>query len=287
MREKDSDIMYEGLCCCNKAAGLCLCSISSGSSGNCYLVRSATTAILVDAGISGKKVLNGISKAGTEPEEIKGLLITHEHVDHIKSVKVLTKKLPNMKVFSNAHTWEFLEDAVPVERGCIFRTGEAFSIGDIEVMTFHVSHDAAEPVGYSFRSGSSQISIVTDTGCVTDEIYNEIRYADLLVLEANHEEGLVHMCRYPYQIKRRILSKLGHLSNAAAGELLCRVMQETKRSRPLQVLLAHLSSENNTPALARMTVKNILEEHNYREGRDIEIDVLVKDAVSDVYETGE
>ncbi len=274
-------------CNCQKSGGLCLCSISSGSSGNCYLVKSEKAAILVDAGISGKRILEGIAKAGTAPEEILGLLITHEHIDHIKSVRVLTKKLPNMTVFSNAHTWEFLEDAVPSGRENIFETGKPFYIGDIEVTPFHVSHDAAEPVGYSFRMGSSQISIVTDTGYVTDEIYDEIRYADLLVLEANHEEGLVHMCRYPYQIKRRILGKLGHLSNVAAGEILCKVMEETKRKKPLQVLLAHLSQENNTPALAKMTVKNILEEHNYREGKDLEIDVIVRDEVSDIYETGE
>ncbi|MEA4921940.1 MAG: MBL fold metallo-hydrolase [Eubacteriaceae bacterium] len=258
------------------------CSFSSGSSGNSYMIRTDETVLLVDCGISGKKIFAGLDSVGLEPEDVNGILITHEHSDHVKSLRIVAKKSCEAITYSNISTWQYIAELVPEERQVTFISGDSFVVGDIEVHSFSTSHDAADSVGYSFRSNGRQISIVTDTGYVSEDIFEEIKDADLLALEANHDVDVLRMCRYPYQVKRRILSDEGHLSNEAAGECICRLVEENDKER--QILLSHLSRENNTPEMAEITIKNILEEAGIHTGGRLKMDVVVRDKVSPVYQ---
>lgn len=261
---------------------LSFCSFSSGSSGNCYLIKSQHTAILVDAGISGRKIFEGLEKTATPRDQLTALLITHEHIDHTRSIRTIMKKEKSLKAYANAMTWEQIRGQVCEEQKEIFETGDTFPIGDIAIKTFRVSHDAAEPVGFTFSSGGKQISIVTDTGCMSDEIISEIKEADILILEANHDIDMLRVGRYPWFLKQRILGEEGHLSNAAAGEIIRRLLCESSKER--HVLLAHLSRENNFPEMAYQTVKNILEEADFYIGKHLQLNTIMRDEVSLVYE---
>ena len=256
-------------------------SFSSGSSGNCYLVKSKEAAILIDAGISGRKILQSLESTRTSPAELDALLISHEHYDHVRSLKTVSRKIPQMRVFANSGTWEPIEALVDESKRAVFETGKSFWIKDVEVMPFAVSHDAAEPVGFSLRSEGKQISILTDTGCLDKNIYDEIKNADLLILEANHDVEMLKMGRYPYFVKQRILSSLGHLSNTDAANAIAKLHSEEKKER--HILLAHLSKENNFPEMAYLTIKNLLEEKNHRIGAGLRVNIISRDELSALY----
>lgn len=245
------------------------------------MIQCDETVLLVDVGISGKKIMLGLEASGIAPEHVRGILITHEHSDHIKSLKVTTKKLINATTYCNIGTWPHLQQLVPEDRQITFESGKAFQVGEITVKSFRISHDASEPVGYSFFAEGKQISVLTDTGCVTEEIFEEIKDADLVALEANHDKDVLKFCRYPYHIKRRILSDIGHLSNEAAGDCICRLASDKTKKR--QILLSHLSHENNTPDIARVTITNILETAGIYAGGDLCIDVITREKISNIY----
>ena len=154
--------------------------------------------------------------------------------------------------------------------------------GDIEVTPFKIYHDAEEPVAYSFQRGGKKLSIVTDTGIVTEAILDAIKDSDLLVLESNHEVNILLYGRYPYTVKRRILSDVGHLSNEAAGNCILDFLKDIDRRKVPKILLAHLSQENNTPQQAYITVKNILEEEDFYVGKDLYLGVVLKDQLSEL-----
>ena len=258
------------------------CSFASGSSGNSYLIKNKETSILVDAGISGKRILAGLEATGTPRESVAALLVTHEHSDHVLSLPVMTKRIPGLEVYANEATWENIDRPVPEERRRIFSTGETFQIGDMSIRSFSVPHDAAEPVGFSVSSGKSKISIVTDAGYITEEIYAEVADADLLLLEANHEKEMLLMGSYPYPLKQRILGDEGHLSNISAGEALGRIIREIDKRR--QILLGHLSGENNDPHVALLTVENTLMEQEIYTGGDTRISVASRHEMSPLFE---
>ena len=258
------------------------CSFASGSSGNCYMVRSGETVVLVDVGISGKRIFEGLDQAGAQLEQIRAVLITHEHIDHVKSTPIVTKKACNAKAYANQATWANIERNVAEDKKAFFTTGEDFRIGNLLIRPFAIPHDAAEPVGFSFYADGRQISILTDAGCITKEIFDEIVNADLLVLEANHEVEVLKMCSYPYQTKRRILGDQGHLSNVTAGKCICKLMEVKDKAR--RILLGHLSHQNNEPELAKMTITNILQEEDIYIGDRLKMDVMLRDRVSAVYE---
>ena len=276
--------------------GFYFCSISSGSSGNCYMIRSEKTVILVDAGISGKRTREGLLQAGTDPEEVDALLITHEHSDHVKSLRILRKQIPQIVSYSNFETWDAVKDIVGDERHVTFDSGDRFTIGDIEVKSFATHHDSAGAVSYSFFHSGKQISILTDTGYVCDRIFNEIKDSDLIALEANHDVNVLQMGRYPYYVKRRILGDGGHLSNEAAADCIVRMIREEdeEQQKKRTVLLAHLSKENNSPEMAMLTVKNRLAEEGISAADigaggpladgGIEMGVITRDSVSPVFE---
>ena len=257
------------------------CSFASGSSGNCYVVKDETTAILIDAGISGKRIIEGLDDTNTPTDQVAAVLVTHEHSDHIKSLGVIAKKIPGLLIYANEATWECIDEPVTEERRRTFVTGEDFYVGDFMIRPFAVSHDAAEPVGFSIYRGDKQISILTDSGCINEEQFDEVLDADLLVLEANHEEEMLLFGRYPYTLKHRILGDEGHLSNITAGQWLCRIVNERPKER--RVLLGHMSRENNTPEVAMQAVRNTLEENGIYIGGSLKVDVVLRDVASKLY----
>lgn len=275
-----------------KYMSLRFCSLSSGSRGNCYLVWTDDTTILIDAGISGKKIFQGLSEVGKSPDEVKGLLLTHEHIDHVKSVSMVCKKSSDALVYANESTWEAvkskrLKDDSLDSRYSPIVTMEEFSIDEVKILPIKIHHDAVEPVGYSFEYNGRKLSIVTDTGHICRNIFDEIKNSHLLVLESNHEENILEVCDYPYEVKKRILSDYGHLSNKAAAQCIGNIIeyknQVLEESAKTTVLLAHLSKDNNTPEMAILATKSNLEERGLLSMDNIHLDVVRQDTVSKVY----
>ncbi len=260
---------------------LSFCSFASGSSGNSYLIKSKETAILVDAGISLRKILKGLEATGTEEAELKAVLLTHEHTDHCRSVGALQRKFKDLKAYGTMKTFMAMGRNMDYSRGVRIEKGQRFSIGDIGIISFGLNHDAADPLGYSFYKDGKQISIATDTGYVDEVLFEEIKGADLLVLEANHDVDMLKIGPYPWFLKQRILGDNGHLSNEAAGHTLARLISQGNKKR--QILLAHLSRENNFPEMAYQTVKNILEEQEFYIGKHVEISTIMRDEISILY----
>ncbi len=231
-----------------------LCSIASGSSGNCIYVGSESTHLLVDAGISGKRVEFGLNSIDMTTRDIQGILITHEHSDHIKGLGVLARRY-QIPIYATPGTIRYFEENASLGKlpEGIFREihrDQKFMLGDIEVDPFRISHDAAEPVGYRFNQGGQSMGIATDLGTYDDYIVEKLRGLSVLLLEANHDVRMLQVGSYPYYLKQRILGERGHLSNEAAGQLLCRLLHDNLQT----VFLGHLSRENNYAELAYETV---------------------------------
>jgi phosphoribosyl 1,2-cyclic phosphodiesterase len=259
-----------------------LCSLSSGSSGNCIYVGSESTGLLVDCGVSGKEILENLKNIGVGTSTIKGILVTHEHSDHTKGIGVVSRKL-NIPIYANAKTWAGMGDGIgkiSAENIRYFDTGVGFELNELEIKSYSIPHDASDPVGYSFCAGSRKVCIATDLGYFSDEVRENTKGADMVLLEANHDIEMVKMSSYPYFLKRRILSDVGHLSNEAAGHAVLELLNSGVR----KVLLGHLSKENNFPELAYQTVKNILEENQVAMGRDIQVEVAPRKGISSYYQ---
>jgi len=259
-----------------------ICSLASGSNGNCYLIKSNTTALLVDAGISAKQTLLRLEKCGKSISDISGILLTHEHSDHTQGIPKLLKN-ENIKLYANRRTTTMLGFGVEEEKKVYFETGDSFSIGDIQITSFHNSHDAADPTGFRFEKEGSTITLVTDTGFVTEEAIANMIDANLLVLESNHDENILKVGKYPWFLKQRILGERGHLSNDAAAAALLRVIMAQEETKLKTVLLAHLSAENNFPQMALTTVQNILNEVCPSRAQDIKVEVLPRGEQSPQY----
>lgn len=232
-----------------------LCSIASGSSGNCIYVGSDATHLLVDVGISGKRTEQGLNTLGISAGELDGILITHEHADHISGLGVLSRKY-GIPVYATAGTIEEMKRCKSlgnVDEGLfhIIRADEKFSIKDLIIDPMRISHDAAEPVAYRVRYGDKKIAIATDLGFYNDYIVESLKGMDAVLLEANHDVNMLQVGPYPYYLKQRILGDKGHLSNENCGRLLSRILHDNLQA----ILLGHLSQENNLPELAYETVR--------------------------------
>ena len=265
---------------------LALCSLASGSSGNCFLIKTEETAVLVDAGISGRQVAERLAALGLSMRDISAVLLTHEHSDHIKGLKVVQKN-SGARVFASRGTMSGVPFADELSDVSYFSPGESLVIGDLSVRSFETSHDALQPCGYAFAAGGRKITIVTDTGCVTDECFKNMLGADILVLESNHDESVLRMGRYPWFLKQRILSDSGHLSNEAAANALLKVLQyeaeSGEQTKKRLVLLAHLSRENNFPEMALATMSNILGAGGFAPGESLQLRVLSRSEPSPLY----
>jgi phosphoribosyl 1,2-cyclic phosphodiesterase len=243
--------------------------LASGSTGNAFFIGTDRCAFLVDAGLSGKQVEKLLDSVGVKPTELNGILVTHEHNDHIKGVGVLARKY-QLPVYANEATWARLPaliGEVPEKQQEVFRTNTQITLGDLDIQSYGISHDAAEPVGFCFYHGIHKLALTTDLGYVSQRIKETILGADIFVFESNHDVELLRMGSYPWHIKQRILSDSGHLSNEDAGEALLHVITE----RTKQVYLAHLSKENNMVELAHMTVNNILSENGIKVNHDLQL----------------
>ncbi len=266
---------------------LAVCSLASGSSGNCYLIKTEKAAFLVDAGISCRQTALRLNMLGFELSDISAVLVTHEHADHVRGLPMLAKTA-EMRFFINKKTYSSLGTSNGIDSNHIetFNTGDQMIIEDTHISTFRLSHDAADPVGYSFKSNGRQVSIVTDTGMVTDEIYECVKNSDVLVLESNHDESVLKMGRYPWSLKQRILGKNGHLSNEAAANMLRRMVIDDRMEgeiKPRRILLAHISGENNFPEMALATAENILEAEGVALGKEVSIAALSRESTSPLF----
>lgn len=262
--------------------GLKYCSLASGSSGNSQLIAFKNTKVLLDAGLSGKYIKNSLESISEKPEDIEAVLVTHEHSDHIKGVGILMRRY-GLDLYVNEKTFEAMKEKlgkIDIEKVHIIKKGEEFHIGELRIKSFEISHDAADPVAYSFFGENSKITVATDLGEINDDIINELEGSDLLVLESNHDVEMLKTGAYPYYLKRRVLSEYGHLSNDVAGGIVAELF---KRGGVGNVLLAHLSKENNFPELAYETVKCIVEENGISVGKDMNLDMTYRDKVSKYY----
>ncbi|MBD2846417.1 MBL fold metallo-hydrolase [Paenibacillus sp. IB182496] len=250
--------------------GLRFTVLASGSTGNATLVQTEDATVLVDAGLSARKLEGLMKEREVEGSQLDAVLITHEHSDHIKGLGAFARKY-ELPVYANEATWESMHKHLgkldPQQRHILPTGGAAEfggTLGRMRVQSYAISHDAAEPVGYCFYSGEAKLSLVTDLGYMSDKVKQQVMDSDVMVLESNHDPELLRMGRYPWNIKRRILSDLGHLSNEAAGDALSELVTD----RLQRVYLAHLSLDHNLQDLARMTVNNILESRGFFFKRD-------------------
>jgi len=231
-----------------------LCSIASGSSGNCIYVGSDKTNILVDVGISAKRIENGLSSIDIEPDTIEGILITHEHTDHISGLGVMARRY-NIPIYATLETVKAIKQIkslgkIDEELFRIIKPDETFHINDISVNPFSTSHDASNSVCYTMQSKGHKVGIATDLGKFDDYILSNLAGSNILMLEANHDVNMLMVGKYPYYLKQRILGDKGHLSNKTSADLLCKLMH----SKLKHIVLGHLSKENNYEELAYETV---------------------------------
>lgn len=276
-------------------------SIGSSSSGNSYIIRAGGRAILLDVGLTAKRITQALSGARIAAEEVEAVLVTHEHIDHVRSVRAISRKCCNAGFYATRGTVIGTENFsyVPEDRLRIISAGDSFLIGGsgdgadcpdtaeetrppVEIGVFAISHDAREPVGYTVSCEGEKLAVVTDTGIVTSGIYDAIHDADKLVFEANHDEGLLMYGEYPYKVKVRIKGDQGHLSNKYAGDILAKILVERtpETDKPLEIMLAHLSFHNNAPYYARNTIEPILKENGFEKGADYTLSIAAKDEIT-------
>ena len=257
-------------------------SVGSSSSGNSSIIRADGHVIILDVGLSARAIHGALCDLGIEPEEVDAVLITHEHGDHVKSVRAVARKCRNAVFYASRGTIEHTENFrhVPEERICPVGDGEMIELDGIMIGVFPLSHDASEPLGFTVEAGGEKLAVVTDTGIVTEEIYGAIYDSDMLVFEANHDVDMLMFGEYPYNVKVRIKSDHGHLSNDYAGEVLARILHDRQAESPLRVMLAHLSFHNNIPLFARQTVEDALSAAGFHKGRDYLLEVAAREGLT-------
>ena len=254
------------------------CSLYSGSSGNSLFVQGEYTKILVDAGVSGKKIFDALASINIDINNISAILVTHEHTDHTQSIATISKKY-NIPVYANKKTWLAMEDKkskIASENVFYFTNNVMFEIEDLKIFPFDIPHDAADPCGFSIFEGTNKICIATDVGHITANILNNLKNSNFILLESNYEPDVLRCSRYPYKLKERISSPLGHLSNIEAGKAINYLTNYGVKN----VMLGHLSSENNFPELA---YKSVLEQI---ENKDLNLYIANKFKPSDFLSVG-
>lgn len=240
--------------------------LASGSTGNATLFQFGENKILVDAGISCRRIERGLQALGMKPGDLDAVLLTHEHSDHIKGLDVFIRK-HQIPVFARPGTWSKIDCRKKLPGECIKEMGEAFSLGKVLIEPFAISHDAIDPVGFCFYYREKKAVIATDLGFASQEVEQALSFSDIAVLESNHDPQMLKSGPYPPYLKKRIEGKEGHLSNFDTARLLSIV----PRHNPMQVLLAHISQQNNHPMLAQQTVSKIVEASGCELGREIAI----------------
>ena len=262
-----------------------MCSIASGSSGNCIYVGSDNSHLLIDTGISKKRIEEGLNKLEIKGDELDGILITHEHSDHIKGLGVFSRKY-EIPIYATPGTIEGIRNCKSLGKlpeGLLheIEIDHPFSLGTLNINPFAISHDANEPSGYRFEQDGKKIAVATDLGKYDEYTVENLKDLNAVLLESNHDIHMLEVGPYPYYLKQRVLGDRGHLSNELSGRLLCDILHNNLRS----VLLGHLSKENNYEELAYETVKlEVTLGQNPYKGDEIPIAVAKRDQVSAVIE---
>lgn len=260
-----------------------MCSIASGSSGNCIYVGSDATHLLIDAGISGKRTEEGLKELGLSGRDLDGILITHEHSDHISGLKVLARKY-EIPLYATRGTIDAISKMKNVgdidpELWVEVREDQRFTLKDLTINPLRISHDAAQPVAYRISYGNRRVAVCTDLGEYNDYTVECLKGLDAILLEANHDVNMLQVGPYPYPLKQRILGKRGHLSNENSGRLLCRILHDGLK----YISLGHLSQENNLPELAYEAVRmEITLGDNPYSAEDFSIQVAKRGEISQV-----
>ena len=244
------------------------CSLYSGSSGNSIFIASDNAKVLIDAGLAGKKIDDALKHIGEESSSIDGIFITHEHIDHIKGVGVLSRKY-DIPIYANDNTWAVMEKNIGKIKEHNIRIMDrrsSITINDLEIRSFNIPHDAIAPVGYTVSYAGKNASVVTDFGVFTEEIRDNIIDSDIILLESNHDVNMLRMGPYPYKLKLRVLGENGHLTNEDCGSAIVSLLKNDKKK---QIVLGHLSGTNNHPDLAYQTVVDVLSANGIRPGDDV------------------
>jgi phosphoribosyl 1,2-cyclic phosphodiesterase len=243
--------------------------LASGSTGNAIFVETEEHSFLVDAGLSGKQMEALFQHIGRDAGKLSGILVTHEHSDHIKGVGILARKY-KLPIYANTKTWKAMDGLIgniSTEQKFTFDMETVKSFGSLDIESFGVSHDATDPMFYVFHQSGKKFVVITDTGYVSDRMKGLISNADAYVFESNHDVQMLRMGRYPWSIKRRILSDVGHVSNEDAAI----AMSDVAGDRTKRIYLAHLSQDNNIKELARMSVAQTLESRGILVGEQFEL----------------
>ena len=255
-----------------------VCVLASGSAANCISVASPTTRILIDAGMSARETERRCGELGLDLASVAAICVTHEHDDHRGGLRVLHRRY-GMALYANRGTIDALarDERLRSLDWRIFTTGQAFTVGDLELMPFSVPHDSYDPVGFVVCGGGRRIGIVTDMGMATSLIRERLSGCDLIVMESNYDDDMLRDSPRPWSLKQRIIGRQGHLSNAQAGELLAQVAGPQLRA----VILSHLSAECNHPTHALHTVRGALERAGHGH---VEVKLAYADRVSETVE---
>ena len=263
------------------------CSLGSGSCGNCYYLGTLTDAILIDAGIGIRRMLKYLTDYGLKRDTIRGILLTHDHCDHVKSAAAFSEKL-GVPVYATATVHEgvqknkFIGKKIKPENRRDIELGTTLQIGDFSIESFPIPHDSAANTGYTIRVGETVFSLMTDVGYATEDVNKAICRSTHVVLEANYDPEMLRTGPYPYPLKLRIANGMGHLSNLQTAEALIKNMHEGLKD----VWLCHLSAENNNPELALSTVASMLNGAGYEVGTDLQLAVLNREKPTGVFTIG-
>ena len=253
------------------------CSLYSGSSGNSLFVETQNTRILIDAGVSSKKIEKALEDIDIDPSSLDGILVTHEHIDHVQSLGTLSKKF-DLPVFVNQETLDAMpkqKDKISDKNIKLFKVTDKFSIGDLDIKPFSIPHDAANPCGFNIWKDDKKISIATDIGHMTNKILKNLEESLFIMLEANYDPEVLRCSSYPFNLKSRIAGPSGHLSNELAGKTISYLLQSGLKN----AMLGHLSKESNFPELAYQTVIDELISNNYDEN-SLKLSVASRDSHS-------
>ncbi len=257
------------------------CSLYSGSSGNSLFVETQNTKLLVDAGVSCKKIENALQDIKVDPSSIDGILITHEHTDHVQGLGTLSRKF-DLPVFVNQETLDAMpkqKDKIPDKNIKTFKISDKFEIGDLLIDPFSIPHDAANPCGFNIYKDDKKISIATDIGHMTNNILKSLEGSLFLMLEANYDPEVLRCSSYPFSLKSRIAGPTGHLPNETAGKTISYLLKSGLKN----AMLGHLSKESNFPELAYQTVLDELIRNDYNEN-SLSLGVASRDAHSKLIE---
>ena len=252
------------------------CSLYSGSSGNCLFVETDKTKILIDAGVSQRKILDALASFNVDISEIDAILVTHEHSDHTKNLGVISQKY-DIPVYINKKTLNNLpsqKDKIIDENRVFYTSNKSFSINDLDIYPFSIPHDAADPCGFNILHKGKKITIATDIGHIDNNMIKNFLDSDFILLEANYDPDILKYSRYPFHLKQRILSPIGHLSNTTCGKTISEVIKKSPNCK--KVMLGHLSKENNFPELALKTVYDELSNANISK-EDVSVTIANRD----------